>query len=169
MKQSRKIIFFLMWSLLLIGGDRASKIIAKEHLQAKEPISYFHDTVRLEYVENTGAFLSWGAEWSQSVSFWVFSIMPLLFLIGLLIYAIRESARAGIWKLFSYILIFSGGIGNVIDRVFFNRHVSDFINVGFGRVRTGIFNFADLYVTTGVIILLWVTIREGKQPVENIE
>ena len=52
--------------------------------------------------------------------------------------------------MFPFAFIFSGGIGNIIDRIMFDRHVVDFMNLGVNNLRTGIFNFADVYVTTGV-------------------
>jgi signal peptidase II len=53
-----------------------------------------------------------------------------------------------------FALVFSGGIGNIIDRIIFDRHVVDFMNLGVNNLRTGIFNFADVYVVTGVTLLL---------------
>jgi signal peptidase II len=52
-------------------------------------------------------------------------------------------------------MIFAGGLGNIIDRIAFDRHVTDFMNVGIGSLRTGIFNVADMCVTAGVIVLLF--------------
>jgi signal peptidase II len=57
-------------------------------------------------------------------------------------------------KLAALSLIFAGGIGNIIDRLFFDRHVTDFMNIGIVHLRTGIFNFADVWITTGVFYLL---------------
>ena len=57
-------------------------------------------------------------------------------------------------KVFSLALLFSGGIGNIIDRILFDRHVTDFINLGFLNIRTGIFNVADMWVTAGAVGLL---------------
>jgi len=51
-------------------------------------------------------------------------------------------------------LIISGGIGNIIDRILFDRHVSDFMILSFKGLHTGVFNFADVYVTVGAILLL---------------
>jgi signal peptidase II len=164
MKREHKILLFCLISLVFVGCDRATKSLAKEHLQNKEPLSYFHDTVRLEYAENTGAFLSFGAEWPQALSFCVFTIFPLLFLSGLFIYAIKKSKEIGILKMLAFVFIFSGGIGNIIDRVIFNKHVSDFMNLGINNLRTGIFNVADVYVTTGVFLLLLLNFKERKNP-----
>ena len=53
--------------------------------------------------------------------------------------------------MFLFALIISGGLGNIIDRIQFDRHVTDFMNIGFRNFRSGIFNFADVYITIGVI------------------
>jgi len=57
-------------------------------------------------------------------------------------------------KLFSFALVISGGLGNIIDRLLFDRHVTDFMILGIQNLRTGIFNFADVCVTAGAIGLL---------------
>jgi len=155
MKNKSKIILFCLSSLLFIGCDRVTKDLAKEHLMNHEAITYLHNTVVLEYVENTGAALSLGDNLPKAVSFWLLSILPLLFLVILFVYAIRKAEALNNWKLFAFSLIFAGGLGNIIDRIAFDRHVTDFMNVGIGSLRTGIFNVADMCVTTGVIVLLF--------------
>ena len=143
-----------MVSFACISCDRVTKDLAKEHLKNQPPVSYFHDTVRLEYVENTGAALSFGDNLPKSVSFWLLSILPLSFLLLLFAYIIKNAQKMGIMKVFSLALLFSGGIGNIIDRILFDRHVTDFINLGFLNIRTGIFNVADMCVTAGAVGLL---------------
>lgn len=49
-------------------------------------------------------------------------------------------------------LICGGGIGNLIDRVRFDGHVTDFLNLGVGSIRTGIFNVADMALMIGVAL-----------------
>ena len=154
MKNSIKVFLFSVSSLVFIGCDRVTKDLAKEHLMNKEPIIYFHDTFRLEYVENTGAALSLGDNLPPALSFWLLSILPLAFLMGLFVYAIRYSRQMSFMKMFSLALLFAGGIGNIIDRILFDRHVTDFMNIGIQHFRTGIFNFADICVTAGAIGLL---------------
>ncbi len=61
MKNRFKTVLFCMISFTLISCDQVTKKLAKSHLMDQEPASYFHDTFRLEYVENTGAALSLGA------------------------------------------------------------------------------------------------------------
>jgi signal peptidase II len=155
MKKWLKIFLFCLSSLTLISWDRESKNLAKEHLMNKEPISYLHDTFRLEYVENTGAAMNLGDDLSKTASFWLLSILPLTFLLILFTYTVRKSRELSFLKMFSFALIFAGGIGNIIDRLLYDRHVTDFMNIGFKNIRTGIFNFADVCVTMGVIFLFF--------------
>jgi signal peptidase II len=160
MTRKFKIVLFCTISILLIGGDQISKQLAKQHLKDRPVQSFLHDSFRLDYVENTGAFLSLGADWSPGTSFWVLNMLPLLFLVILLVYALRKTATLSFIQLFPYLLIASGGLGNIIDRILYNRHVTDFMNIGIGNFRTGIFNVADLYVTSGVIMLLLMARRQ---------
>lgn len=155
-----KLFLFFLSSILFIGCDHVSKELAKEHLKDKAPLSYYHDTFRLEYAENTGAFLSFGANWSKTVSFWTMSIIPLIVLIAISVYAVRRAGDQSFRSLFPFVLIVSGGLGNIIDRIIYNRHVTDFLNLGINNLRTGIFNLADLYVTAGVIMLFIFQFRK---------
>ena len=168
MSTSRKILLFCLLSVALIGVDRLTKNLAKEYLQNREPLSYLHDTVRLGYAENTGAFLSFGADWPPAVSFWVFGIVPLLLLAGFFVYCIKKAKEISFARLLPFALIFSGGTGNIVDRLLYNRHVTDFMNVGIDNLRTGIFNVADMCVTTAVIILVFQSFKKDKDPAEQI-
>ena len=162
MKRNIKIILFCSISVVFIGCDQVTKELAKVHLKDKPVLSFYHDTFRLDYIENTGAFLSFGDNWSPTTSFWLMSVLPLLFLMGLFVYAIRKTATTTFMHLFPFVLIFAGGLGNIIDRFLYNRHVTDFMNMGINNLRTGIFNVADVYVTGGVIMLLVMQWRNGR-------
>ena len=73
--------FMIIVGAVFVGNialDIITKIIAKALLQDKERISLFFDTLRIEYAENTGAFLSMGAQWPQTVKYLVLLILPLL-------------------------------------------------------------------------------------------
>ena len=166
MSKKARVIFFIFCCVASIGCDRVTKNLAKEHLMGKEQLSYFHDTFRLIYVENTGAALSLGDELPPAASFWLLSILPLAVLLLLLVYVYRNLEKMPVMRVFSLAMIFSGGIGNIIDRILYDRHVTDFMNIGFGDIRTGIFNVADVCVSAGVIGLLLY--RHNKPEPENI-
>ena len=163
MKRHLKILLFCLSSLVLISWDRATKELAKEHLMNKEPISYFHNMIRLEYAENTGAAMNLGDGLSKPVSFWLLSIAPLTVLALLFIYTINRSKELSPGKMMSFALIFSGGVGNILDRILYDRHVTDFMIIGFNNLRTGIFNFADVCVSAGAISLLVFYYKEREK------
>ena len=167
MKKGTKILLFCVCCLAFIGCDRLTKDLAKEHLKDKPAITYLNDTVRLQYVENTGAALSLGDDLPKAASFWLLSILPLVILLGVFGYTLKNLQQMRMMKIFSIALVFSGGIGNIIDRIAFDRHVTDFMNVGIGSLRTGIFNVADMCVTAGVIGLFIFFNVKKHQPTIN--
>ena len=150
--KSRALVTFIIL-FACIGCDRVTKTIAKQNLPQNEVISLWKDTVRLRYTENTGAFLSFGANISEPVRYVVFTLTVGLFLSGLLIYQLFSKQMTG-FQVPALSLVLGGGYGNLIDRVFHEGHVFDFLNVGIGPLRTGIFNVADISITLGVLWFL---------------
>lgn len=149
-----RIAAFCLLSLSLISWDKVSKDLAKSHLRDQPARSYLDGFFRLEYVENTGAAMSMADDLSPKVSFWLLGILPLTVLLGLLAYVIQHVQEMRVSRMVAFSLIFAGGMGNILDRLLFDRHVTDFMNVGIQNIRSGIFNFADLWITTGVVCLL---------------
>lgn len=134
------------------GCDRVTKHYAVTTLAGNPGQSYLGDTIRLDYHENAGGFLSTGSTWSPSARTIVFQVANGAFLFGTLILAYRYQwsrlAASGL------ILFLAGGVSNWIDRVTIGR-VVDFLNVGVGPVRTGIFNVADVAIIAGVALLVF--------------
>ncbi|MFD2873413.1 signal peptidase II [Mucilaginibacter ximonensis] len=158
-----KVFLFCLACVAFIGLDRWTKLLAKEHLMYSQPKSYLHDTFILEYVENTGAALSFGDNLPQPFSFWLLSILPLGVIILLFVYVMRRVKEFSNFKLFCFAMIVAGGLGNIIDRIIYDRHVTDFMNLGIGDTfRTGIFNVADVCITAGVIGLFFVYLNTQK-------
>ncbi len=117
-----------------------------------EPL--LHDIVRLQLVKNTGAFLSAGASLSEHVRFAVFIVAVAGILLGLLLAALfaRRLSQA---RTVALALIVGGGASNLVDRLINDGGVTDFLNVGVGPLRTGIFNFADMAILAGALILMF--------------
>src|SRR5579863_5562001 len=152
--KAARIGVFCLLSLSLISWDKVSKELARTHLRDQPMQSYLDDTLRLQYVENTGAAMSFADNLDPRISFWLLGITPLAILIGLFAYVVLHVHEMRTARMVGFSLIFAGGLGNILDRLVFDRHVTDFMNLGIQNFRTGIFNFADLWITTGVISLL---------------
>jgi len=146
----------LLVSLVLafsIGCDQATKVVARDKLVGEPTASYLGDTIRIVYAENSGAFLSLGASLPDGVRMAIFVVFVSIFLLGGLWWTLRTpdlSKR----MIFAASLLIGGGIGNLIDRVVFDGRVTDFLNLGIGSLRTGIFNVADVWIMVGVAIML---------------
>jgi signal peptidase II len=134
-----------------IGCDRVTKHVAATTLSGAPSRSFLADTVRLEYVENPGAFLSLGAGWPLPARTALFSIGNGLLLFAVLVMMMRLRWRGP--TLLGAALFVAGGTSNLLDRIAYGK-VIDFMNVGLGPVRTGIFNVADLAIMLGAAIIV---------------
>jgi len=139
-----------------ISCDRFTKHVATRALAGAPGLSFVADTIRLEYAENTGAFLSLGADWPAWMRTSIFGIGNALLLCGLVATAIRLRWRRP--ALLGVSLFAAGGASNLLDRVIYGN-VIDFMNVDIGSVRTGIFNVADMAIMLGAAIVLWASYR----------
>lgn len=129
-----------------IGCDRVTKHVAVTALADAPVRSFLGDTLRLEYAENPGAFLGFGDHWPRAARIAVFGIGN-----GLLLVALGVAARRARWSrraLLGVTLFIAGGASNLLDRIAYDV-VIDFMNVGIGPVRTGIFNVADMAIMLG--------------------
>jgi signal peptidase II len=135
------------------GCDQTTKSVAQTYFPIAESWSFLGDTVRLQLTYNSGAFLGLGSTLPELWRHALFGVGSLVILFGLLGYTLfaEQLPAVGVWALAFY---FAGGISNLIDRWFHDGYVIDFINVGIGPLRTGIFNVADLFVTAGACLLL---------------
>ena len=134
-----------------IGCDRVTKHFAAETLAGEPRQSFLADTVRLEYVENTGAFLSLGADLPPAVRTALFTVGNGLILVATVVMAVRLHWTG--LQLFGLALVFAGGASNLADRIV-RGSVIDFMNIGLGPLRTGIFNVADVAILGGVAFLV---------------
>jgi signal peptidase II len=139
-----------------VGCDRVTKHIASSRLAGAPDRSYLADSVRFAYVENTGGFLSLGADLPHTVRTAVFTVATGLMLLGLAVAGIRY--RWSAWPLCGLALFIAGGASNWIDRVV-HGSVVDFMNVGIGPLRTGIFNVADVAILLGAGIFMAAEFR----------
>lgn len=154
MKKSR-LVFLSMILFGTVGCDQVTKVIAREHLPGKGTLSYLGDTFRLVYAENYGAFLGMGAEMPDGLRRLIFVGVVSVFLAAFFVWLLRtkEISQMTLW---ASGLVVGGGIGNLIDRIFRDGGgVTDFMNMGIGGLRTGIFNVADIWIVAGVILLFF--------------
>ena len=147
-----------------VGCDQTTKSLAREHLQGRATASFFGDTLRLQYVENPGAFLSLGESLPHRWRTAVFTVGAGAVLAAVLLYAFFSST-SGPLQIIALSLICGGGIGNLIDRVHYGGYVTDFLNMGIGPIRTGIFNVADVALMAGIALYV-LQQRRSERPLD---
>ncbi|WP_044561626.1 signal peptidase II [Azospirillum sp. B4] len=104
-------------------------------------------------VYNPGAFLSLGAGLSDHARGLVFTVGVAVVLAALLVWSLRARSL-GRLELVGAGSFLGGGLGNLLDRLIHDGTVFDFLNLGLGPVRTGIFNIADVGLMVGVALFI---------------
>jgi signal peptidase II len=148
----KKFVLPLVIMVLVILSDRMTKVWAVETLKGYPSQSYLGDSFRIIYAENEGAFLSLGSDLPENVRFWVLAIIPILAL-GYFGFTLFFNNEVGPWQRIAFAFIIAGGGSNIIDRILEGK-VVDFLNIGIGDLRSGIFNIADMAIMAGLFLIL---------------
>ena len=137
--------------------DQLSKlIIISYHATNIFPKDIISDFLRFTYITNDGIAFGLNPFGRYSFILLVVSVIAVLFVVKILIDS-RESSKL---VQFSLSLILGGALGNLIDRFFtaFNimdyKGVIDFIDIGIKGYDFYIFNFADFFISLGIILYL---------------
>jgi signal peptidase II len=134
-----------------VGCDQVSKRFATVHLMGIPRQWFLGDLLCLEYAENPGAFLSLGAELPRWARIALIPVCTWIILVVCVVVALR--ARWPRLPLLGLAQVFAGGVSNLVDRVTRGSAV-DFLNVGVGSLRTGIFNVAAMAIMLGIALLI---------------
>lgn len=142
----------IIFTAVLIIIDRLSKILAAKYLVGKGTVVVIPYLLGLQYLENTGMAFSMLS--GKTVFLAVVTSLALVVMAYFLFY--KRIGRP--FERFCFILIFAGGVGNLIDRVF-QGYVIDYFEFLF--MNFAIFNVADVYVCVGVgLYALYVVYTE---------
>lgn len=141
-----------------VSCDQVSKSIATEQLAGNPPRSFAGDTLRLQYAENPGAFLGWCDALPEGARRLLLSYTVAALIVVFFVALLRARARS-VPSLCAGAMICGGGAGNLVDRFTRDGLVVDFLQCGVGGLRTGIFNLADMAITTGVCFLVCASLK----------
>lgn len=151
-----KVRLFLAIAVPWLALDRLTKSWA---LDALEPPGFAHpvlgNLLRWTLVFNRDAAMNLSlGSWSR----WGFSVIAVVGVVAML-YLLRLAPPNARIQVVAIALVTAGALGNLIDRIRWDRGVVDFIDVGLGTHRFWTFNVADAGVTVGAIILAAVLSR----------
>ena len=135
---------------ILILIDQITKYLIRNYLYLQKSIALIPNIFHLTYIENTG--IGFGLLQENNTVL----IFITIFIVGLLLYYFRyrsENKQSHI----ALALITAGALSNLIDRIFLN-HIIDFIDF---RIWPA-FNFADAFITIGIIYLIFSILKKEK-------
>ena len=155
-KLIQKNFYNFLFILLIFLLDQISKYFVLE---------YFNQSSNKTFVVNS--FISFNFLWNNGIAFGLFQFEDRLFyniftflILGVLIILFWLSSRSeGIEKK-SYLMILGGGLGNVFDRLMYGS-VIDFIDLNYKNFHWFIFNVADMFITLGVLILIYLELKKN--------
>lgn len=145
-KKSKDIIYAIVFSAILLVVDQITKVLI---VQNNTNTTLIPNILKLQTVQNTGG--AFGVA-QGNIGMFVISTLVVLGLIIRFIY-LQKDFMDNI-TLYSLFAIVAGGLGNLIDRLL-RGYVVDFINI-FPSINFPKFNFADIYITIGWIVLAFI-------------
>ena len=140
--------FFII--ILVFTLDRFSKYII---LKLSEPSGELNISIT--------SFLNFNLLWNNGIAFGLLSfeqnlyynLVTLIIILVTLIVIWFAYRSKGLEKI-SFLLIIGGSFGNIFDRFYYSS-VIDFIDISYKNFHWFIFNVADIFITTGVLILIF--------------
>ena len=154
-------IFIALLIIANIALDQISKFWVRASVEANSVSQIIGDFLTLRNVENEGAFLGMGSDLGDTTKLIFLLIVPAIVLGLVVIHMIKEKEMDKL-SLIGFSCVVGGGIANVFDRFAYGL-VTDFLHIDLGFVQTGIFNIADMSVTTGMILILWASFFSKKK------
>ena len=152
-------VLYAFLAIILITADQLFKMMAVNEIKPYGQVFIIENFFSLHYAENTGSAFSMFADKSWGIYFLsgVSLVLGLIIMILMFIAARRSMQMISL----AFCLLFSGAVGNLIDRVRL-RYVVDYIRFDFGTYTFPIFNFADMCAVVGTILLIFIIIFKSR-------
>ena len=152
-------VLYAFLAIILITADQLFKLMTVNEIKPYGQVTIIENFFSLHYAENTGSAFSmfadkpWGIYFLSGVSL----VLGLVIMILMFIAARRSMYMISL----AFCLLFSGVVGNLIDRVRL-RYVVDYMRFDFGTYTFPIFNFADICAVIGTILLIFIIIFKSR-------
>lgn len=150
--QQRKIFIYVLVLFFTISTDQVTKFLAIKLYETYNELSFLHNFFHFSLIKNYNGFLGIVNGFSDNIRFFLLNVCVSFLLLGCLVYIFWSKNRH-----FHYItpllFVVGGGISNLVDRLLYDGGVIDFLSIGIGSFRTGIFNLADVYILVGSFVI----------------
>ena len=159
-------ILAIVMGIVILGADQLTKYYISANFVYGESVPFIKGFIDLQFIENPGS--AWGM---LSGKTWILLTITVVVMLVLITFMLKygKNSKLLIWAVS---LVVSGGIGNLIDRVFRGGKVVDFLHFEFFP-SFPIFNIADIAVVmgAGLLILYFIvdTVKESKKNKEKAQ
>jgi len=144
-------MLFYLLAIIILAVDQSLKFIVHRSLFFGQSIPLIDNFVKLTYVRNTGA------AFSLFMGFSPYLIIVGVAAIAAIIYFHFRSTKKDYYLQIALASILGGSLGNLLDRIL-RGYVIDYIDIG----AFPVFNFADIMINTGVLLIVIRLIKEEK-------
>ena len=147
---SKKIIINILIVSIIFFLDRVSKIYIINLAELENSLEiYINSYLNLYLIWNKGiAFGLFSFDESSVYNFVTILILVILLIILILIF------KSETYKSYFYTIILGGALGNLFDRFYYSA-VPDFIDLHINNFHWFIFNIADIFITLGILCLIY--------------
>lgn len=150
--QQRRIFKYVLVLFFTIITDQVTKYLAIKLYEAYNELSFLDNFFQFSLIKNYNGFLGIVNNFPDNIRFFLLNVCVSFLLLGCLVYIFWSKNRH-----FHYItpllFVVGGGISNLVDRLLYDGGVIDFLSIGLGDFRTGIFNLADVYILVGSFVI----------------
>lgn len=160
MSKKQKYILFVLIICIVTIGQAIKCILVNNFI---EPVVIIKEMLKINFVKNTGGAFGLGNEHT-----WIFIILNIIILTTIFIYMLRKKNISKV-EFFSEILVLSGGIGNLIDRIF-RGYVVDYLDIN-PLIKYPVFNLEDMLIVVGMLLIMISIVKKdvGEGPVSARE
>ena len=163
-KNYKKILLNLLALIFIFALDRISKLYIIKLAEINNSVDiYLSSYLNLNLIWNKG--IAFGMlSFDESVIYNFITILIIIVNFIILIMIVRSND----FKCYFFIFILGGSMGNLFDRLYYYA-VPDFIDFHINRFHWFIFNVADIFISLGVICLIFVEIFLNKKSKNEIK
>ena len=154
----KKIIYYFLITLFIFALDRTSKIYVINIAETYGQVDiYINKFLNIILVWNSG--IGFGLLSFEKQFLYNF-ITLIIILVNLVI--LYLGIKSNNFKGFLFFIILGGSLGNLFDRLYYSA-VPDFIDVNYNGFHWFIFNVADIFISLGIICLIFVELFFNKK------
>ena len=159
----KKILLNFIIILVIFLADRISKIYILNLVELENVVDvYLMQYLNLYLIWNKG--IAFGLfSFDESFIYNVITLIIILINIVILAMIIKNDG----FKKYSLLLVLGGSLGNLFDRIYYSA-VPDFIDLHINQFHWFIFNVADIFITMGIICLIYAEIFFNKGKYDKI-